>query len=198
MGRQSAVVADCCIQLLWSLRYLLTVFLFASLSAGAVYAKGVEVKKISSRVLDGVYRLDVQLDYQPSDVILEALEHGVALTFRVNLKVRRKGAWVWENDVVDWRLRYMLRYHALSSMYELFLPDLKRPQRFATRDGALRALGELTNFNLVEASRLEADEQYLLRLKVKLDIESLPVPLRPRAYLSQHWSLSSEQSWPLK
>lgn len=194
-----ALAADCCVRLFIDLRYLLLVVLLGSISATVVYAKGIEVKQAGSTLLNEAYWLNAQIDYQPSEVILEALEHGVALTFQVRIEVRRKGEWPWERKVAGHKLRYTLRYHALASMYELFQPGRKRPQRFATRDGALRALGELNDIELVAASKLKADQTYLVNLQAKLDIESLPVPLRPRAYLSSQWNLTSEKNiWPLK
>jgi len=200
-GKKSilAIAADCCVRLLIDLRYLLLVILLGSISATVVYAKGIEVKQVSSTLMNDVYWLNAQIDYQPSEAVLEALEHGVALTFQVRIEVRRKGEWPWERKVVGHKLRYTLRYHALASMYELFQPGRKRPQRFATRNGALRALGELSDIELVAVKKLNADETYLIKLQAKLDIESLPVPLRPRAYLSSQWTLTSEKhSWPLK
>ena len=177
---------------------LLTATMLLLLSGGSPLAQGIGIEQVASRLQDGVYRLDARLIYNPSEAVLEALEHGVALTFIVKLEVRRKGAWLWEKDRRDQRLHFVLRYHALTSMYELFAPGRKRPQRFATRDGALRALGELSNVQLVKADKIEDGEQYFLRIGVKLDIESLPVPLRPRAYLSSAWSLRSEtRTWPL-
>ncbi len=178
-------------------RWFVIWFLLAVFSSG-VYAKGIEIKHVASKLLDGAYVLDAEIDYKPSETIMEALEHGVPLTFEVHIEIRRKNAWLLEQDILDRRLKYVLRYHALASMYELFVPERVRPQRFATREAALNALGELQGVSLVPQANLEKGESYRLRMAVELDIESLPVPLRPRAYLSSQWSLSSEKkSWPL-
>ena len=177
--------------------FLATLF-FAFFLTGNLYAKGIEIERVASKLQDGTYYLDAELIYKPSETILEALEHGVSLTFEVHIEIKRKNAWLLEQDILDRRLKYKLRYHALASMYELFVPDRIRPQRFATRDAALRALGELDGISLVPQSNLEKGESYRLIMSAELDIESLPVPLRPRAYLSSAWSLSSEKrSWPL-
>jgi len=159
--------------------------------AGSLLAEGIEIESLTSRLHKGVYLVDAQILYQPSKTILDALEHGVPLTFEVKLDVRRKDAWIWERTVARHRLRYSLRYHALVSRYEVFLPD-KKVLRYATLEAALRALGGLSDLSLVESASLESDEEYELHLGIELDIESLPVPLRPRAYLSSDWSLSYE------
>ncbi len=70
---------------------------------------------------------------------------------------------------------------------------------FATRDAAIGAIGEVRQLPVVAASALEPGRPYLLSLRAALDIEALPLPLRPRAYLSQDWNLSSEWSrWRLR
>ena len=64
---------------------------------------------------------------------------------------------------------------------------------------AIAALGEIEDLWLLEQERLEPDENYLLKVKVSLDIEALPLPLRPVAYLKPSWDLSSGWSrWPLE
>ena len=38
---------------------------------------------------------------------------------RIAREVREKGAWIWEKDLVEMRLRSLVRYHPLSGLYEL-------------------------------------------------------------------------------
>ncbi|MBS1173864.1 MAG: hypothetical protein H6R12_2694 [Proteobacteria bacterium] len=57
----------------------------------------------------------------------------------------------------------------------------------------------MKDLTLVRADALDADQTYRVEMRVALDIESLPLPLRPRAYLSPDWNLSSEWSrWRLR
>ena len=113
--------------------------------------------------------------------------------------MRRADAWVWEPDVVEHRLRTVLVYRPLSGLYEL--RNLIGDERlsFATRDAALRTLGNIVAMPVVERSRLDLDEEYLVRLEVRLDIEALPLPMRPTAYLQRDWWVASEPwEWRLR
>jgi len=106
---------------------------------------------------------------------------------------------VWEADVVEHRLRTVLLYRPLSGMYEL--RNLQGDERlsFATRDAALRTLGNIVAMPVVERGSLDLDQDYLVRIEVKLDIESLPLPMRPTAYLKRDWWVSSERwEWRLR
>jgi len=45
---------------------------------------------------------------------------------------------------------------------------------------------------IIELTKLNPSDTYNVELDAKLDIEALPLPLRPKAYLSSDWSLSAE------
>jgi hypothetical protein len=157
------------------------------------------LERASTRLQDGVYLLDAQIDYRLSDTAAEALDNGVPLTTEVHLQVRREDAWIWQSDAAEYRLRYVIRYHALSGLYEVAALETETRRNFVSREAALSALGEIDDFPLIERDSLEPDAAYRVALKAELDIEALPLPLRPVAYLSGAWKLSSEwTSWRLE
>ncbi len=56
---------------------------------------------------------------------------------------------------------------------------------------ALKQLGSLNELKLPLEQTLTPEEDYSLKLRVNLDIEALPAPLRPVAYTSLAWHLNS-------
>ena len=59
-------------------------------------------------------------------------------------------------------------------------------------------MGQITDFPFLDQGLLIAGERYEGALRVLLDLEALPAPLRLFAYLSDDWRLSSEwRTWPL-
>lgn len=148
---------------------------------------------------DGNILLDAAVRYELSPAASEALENGVPLTFETHVQLRRVHAWLWEHDLVDQRLRQTLRYRPLARLYEVRYLGSDLKQSFATRTAALQALGSIKALALIQRASLSPGEEYLVRLQVGLDIEALPLPLRPRAYLSDDWDIeSSVWEWPLK
>ncbi len=177
-------------------RLLLLVLLLPAL---LVQAAEFEVTRLSTRLKDGVYLVDAHIDYRFSDQALEALQNGVPLTLEMHVQLRRKGAWVWESDILEMRLRYRIRYHALASVYQVIDLQSETQQNFATRQSALAALGEISGLPLIRKAQLDPNEVYILSLRTRLDIEALPLPLRPLAYLTPAWNLSSEwKRWQLQ
>lgn len=164
-----------------------------------VMAKAFEVEGLTARAVEGVYLMDADILYQFSDEALEALENGVPLTLEVHIQLRREGAWIWESDLLDVRLRYRLLHQALHGLYQVSDLANGTQQYFATRKAALTALGRIRDVQLISVEKLQRGERYKLSLRSSLDIEALPLPLRPLAYLSPAWNLSSEWSiWRLQ
>ena len=53
-------------------------------------------------------------------------------------------------------------------------------------------MGRISHLPLVEKKALPEGEIYWVRLRFSLDINALPVPMRPWAYINSEWLLASE------
>jgi hypothetical protein len=179
---------------------LLIAALLLSLStlAAPAGAAEFEIPELSTRLEKGSYIMSARIDYHFSDRVLEALENGVPLTLDVFVELRNEDAWWWRSDLLDIRLRYQLRYLPLPSVYQVIDLQTGIQQNFVTLESALDALGNLPTYPLLTQKKLTRGERYRLSVKAELDIESLPLPLRPLAYLTPSWNLSSEwRTWRL-
>lgn len=177
----------------------LALALILVMSQAAVAAVHFSVVDANTRRADGSILLSAEIDYGFSERALEALENGVPLTILVHIQVRQQGSWIWDESLVDQRLRYRIRYKPLSERYLVSrLPGEEGGRTFVTRQAAIAALGELDNLYLVSDKRLDPDQTYEVHLRASLDIEELPLPLRPMAYLRSGWKQSTGwTNWPL-
>ena len=158
-----------------------------------------DVAEVETRLVNGTYVMDAQIDYDFSERALEALDNGVPLTVEVHIQVRPEDDWIWDNSLVDQRLRYRIRYKPLSDRYLVSQLPGESGRTYVTRDAAVTALGEIKNLQLLDQTRLDHDTDYEVQIRVLLDIEELPLPLRPMAYLYPSWKQSSAWTkWPLK
>lgn len=153
-----------------------------------------KVRNLAIELVDGQYRMAADIDYQFSDKAIEALVNGVPLTLEVHVQLRDKSAWIWQDDLLDVRLRYRIRYLALAAVYQVVDLQADTQQNFHTQRSAFEALGEIRNFTLIAADKLDKGRSYLLSLRSSLDIEALPLPLRPMAYVTSSWKLNSDWS----
>ncbi|GAB4352447.1 MAG: hypothetical protein Kow006_17010 [Gammaproteobacteria bacterium] len=161
-------------------------------------AGGFVVRDASTHLSEGVYRLNASIDYRLSPAVREALENGVPLTVEIQIEVRRD-RWYWlDEEVAVLNQYYLLQYHALSRQYLLTSLNSGKQRSFSTLRSALEAMGSLVDIPILDSKLLRPETEYQVRLRALLDIESLPAPLRPVAYLSDEWRLVSEwYSWPL-
>ncbi len=150
------------------------------------------VRRAETHLEEGVYRLDARIQYRFSEESLEALRSGVAITIVVGIDVERRRQYLWNETVASLRQRYQLSHHALSARYILTNLNTGISTSYATYEGAVDSLGRLDAFPLIDAELLDPEQDYLVELKTYLDIEALPAPLRPVAYFSSAWRLSSD------
>ncbi|MCG6863274.1 MAG: DUF4390 domain-containing protein [Chromatiaceae bacterium] len=158
------------------------------------------VKEVRTRDEGDMLVMDADIVYGFSEEALEALDSGVPLTLEVHIQLRGSDDWVWEESLVDQRLRYVIRYKPLSERYLVSqIPD-EGGISYVTRDAAIAALGEIHGLQLVTGERLrELGGPFEIQVKASLDIEELPLPLKPIAYLFPSWKLSSGWTkWPLE
>jgi len=167
--------------------------------AGASWAAEFHIGQVHIEQQDGQYYLNAQIDYRLSPKALEALSNGVPLTLEVRVLVEKVWSSFWERRPLARVLRYQIRYHALTGLYRVVDLQSGEDAHFVTREAALNALGELNRLPLVKQQQLIPGVAYHVRLRADLDIDSLPLPLRPLAYLSKGWKLTSGWTqWPLK
>ncbi len=165
--------------------------LLAVILPGLLWAEPVVVQQVEVRQQDDRYLLDAMIHFEFNETVLEALEHGVPLTIELQLRVVRRGAWFWEPDAVSLQRYRVLRFHALTRLYEIQDLENNHSQSFATRDIAIASLGEVDALPVADRRQLAAGVRYEIKIRASLDIESLPLTLRPLAYLTPDWNLSS-------
>jgi hypothetical protein len=157
-----------------------------------------EVLEADTRLSGQIYLLDADIVYELSEPALAALHNGVPLTFSLEMEVLREREWIWDETVASLEQRLRLEHHALTRQYVVTNLNSGVTTTFPTLAAATAFLGEVRDFPLLDAAVLEGEGKYSVQLRVSLEIESLPAPLRPVAYLSGDWRLTSEwYQWPL-
>ncbi len=136
--------------------------------------------------------VDTRIVYYLSEEVLEALHNGLPLHFALRLRLRRHRAWPWEMDIYSGQRNYRIHYHPLASLYQVTDQQSGQVETFVTLAAALDALGQIDPFTLRPRESLLEGRRYYLRMRAELDLDQLPLPLRPLAYLTPAWNLASE------
>lgn len=151
-----------------------------------------EIRSASAELDAGVYYLNAWIELRLSSDALAALRSGVPLTIRLDVELLSNRRFWMDADAAELLQRYQLDYHALTERYVVSNLNSGDQSSFATIFSALNYLGRIEKLPLIDAALLEPDRRYDVRLRVVLDMESLPGPLRLLAFWRRDWSIASD------
>ena len=153
----------------------------------------VEVLSAASNVYDGWHVLDASIRFAFDSELFVALEHGVQLNIDVLVEIRRQRKWLWDPVISSHRLGFILQHHPLTGAYVVTEPIARTRREFHDAREALQFVGTIRNYHLLNAGLLTQGETYDGFIKARLDIDALPAPLQPVAYVSRKWR--AESAW---
>ena len=152
----------------------------------------VTVKKAELQLKNDGYLVFAEIAYQLSDKALEALQNGIPLFWDVQIRVKKRRDYLWNKTIAEKALRYRVQYHALLNMYRIRNEISGELTNFSTLSAALAMMSSIHDIRLMDKTELDPEGRYVAGIRVKFDRESLPLPLRPSAYLNPQWNLSSD------
>ncbi len=151
-----------------------------------------KVADIQPRLSAGALVLNGNLDLALTQKTEEALSKGIELPLIFELRLARKRTLLWDQRLASWSVRRTLQYHALSGQY--LVGAGASYDSFLSLTEALKFLGSLNELRLPLPETMTSpvlEDEYSAQLRVHLDIEALPAPLRPVAYTTPSWHLNS-------
>lgn len=159
---------------------------------------GFTINSASTELLNNVYYLHADIDYQFSESSLDALHNGVPMVVILDLELYQKRPWWWDAKVANLEQRYELQYHALSEQYLVTNLNSGKEYTSYTLHSALYGLSDVDKLPVIDRQLLSPDREYYVRVRSRLATNNLPVPLRLKAMVSPSWWLSSDwYQWPL-
>jgi hypothetical protein len=145
---------------------------------------------MTGEIVEAELQLNAAVDLGLSAPAEEAVEKGIPLDVEFSVTLSRHRRFWWDAELGNWTLHRRIRFYALSEQYTVTGPDPDDLASFGTLADALRYMGTLKDLVLpLDANPGEGD--YRVSVRARLDVEALPAPLRPVAYASPAWHLSS-------
>lgn len=153
---------------------------------------GIAVEYASSGRDDSSLLLDARFRFRFDDEIYEALQHGVELHITVNVQIRRERKWLWDAVIADQSLEFVLHHHPLTDDFAVTDGQTGVRRQFPDVQEALTYLGTIHGRPILPLQELDPEARYSGRIKARLNIENLPAPLQPVAYVSRKWRIESQ------
>jgi hypothetical protein len=168
------------------------VLLVAVYSGPLAAEPGFTITRAEAKLVNQVYHVSAEIDYEFSNKVLEAIQSGVPMVIGLDIEVRRPRSYLWDEQIAQLKQRFQLQYHALAEQYIVVNLNSGAQNTAPTLNTALYYLKNIDDLPLIDQQLLDPDEDYKVRLKVGLEFDSLPVPLKLSAYTSpRSWWLGS-------
>ncbi len=167
--------------------------LVALLSACRSAVADFQVGEVQAKADGPALYLNGSLDLGLTSKVEEALNKGIPIDVVIAVRLYRKRTFLWDRNVASWAIRRQISYHALTGQY-LVGGEPARTEDHESLNSlgeALTQLGALNDLKLPLPYTLPGNAVYTVEVRVNLDIEALPAPLRPVAYTSLAWHLNS-------
>ena len=150
------------------------------------------VTGVDARLDDRSLHVSARVELILSEQAELAIENGVPLVLLTEFELQDEG-FLWKRTLLESRVRRQLRYHGLAHSYVVEELDRGEIDIFNSVSEALNSMGVLRDqvFSVPEDVQM-GDQEYTLVVRSRLDINRLPAALRPLAFFSSSWRLSSD------
>jgi uncharacterized protein DUF4390 len=158
----------------------------AALTACGGAGGAAQLRVRQADVANGV--LTAQLQWQPNDTVLDALDHGIALDFALRLRAYGPARLGWRATLARADRHIELRYFPLTRRYQMRDLDRGETRTYGARGLLVAALEDLRLALPADWSGRGAQR---FALSIDLERDNLPGALRLPALLQADWHLSS-------
>jgi len=135
--------------------------------------------------------LDAKLHFNLSPDAREALRSGIVLYWDSEVTVSEAHFFsLWHRTIAKYSERYSLSYNTLFNDYRVKNDVTSDYRRFSSLVVAFNYLENL-HYELVLLPDSYNVKCIVIDFNMRLDKEALPIPLRPIAYFSANWNLST-------
>ena len=160
---------------------------------------GIEINRINGVIDNTMLRIDADIGYHLSKETRDALEHGIPLEFDIEFRIKKEREWIWDEIIVTKMITFRVEYQPLSGHYLVTQTNTGHKYQFRDLSEVLDFIGDINQVPLIGIDMIVPDKNYKAEIRAELNIQALPAPLRPLAYISSQWQLSSPwQAWTIE
>lgn len=160
--------------------------------SGPCRAKAIEIHSTHIYSEDEIYYLNAKFEITLTDEARLALSHGIPLEIYIQFQLLLDRKWLWDKTLNEIKLIYRIKHQPLTEDYLVLEPVTGQKRIYDNLAAAINHIGTVTKINVSGTNRLNKENTYSARIRAYLDLESLPSPMRPQAYFSSNWDISSE------
>ena len=157
-----------------------------------IHAESVNINSASTYIDNDIFYLDSSSEFYLSKEAYKALRQGISFEIHTDFQLLIKRKWFWNKIIFEKKIIHKLEHKPLTENFLITNMNTGIVNYYKNIDTAINAISKISKMKLFKRSKLQKNTNYLARIRLHLDIDSLPSPLRPRAYFSSDWNISSQ------
>ncbi len=180
-------------------RYLARLSLLLLLAGGplaALAAEAIVPRQAALELNDGALTLKSRYAIELNPTLLDALDQGVALTFRLEFELTKPRMYAYWRQLSDWfdptaSQSWRLSWHPLTRQYRVSTGTLF--QSYTRLEDALALIGASRSWRVLGRDQVGHSRagDFAGRLRLYLDTTQLPRPFQLNILKSSDWTLDS-------
>lgn len=139
---------------------------------------------------DGAVLLTAQFVVDLSGPLKDAVERGLPLHFVTEYQLLRQRNLWFDKETGSGQIEWRLSYHALTRQYRL--SSVRGSESFPTLDEAIAQMTHVRDWIISRVEHLEPEQEYWVRVRMRLDTSRLPKPFQITALTDSEWNPQAE------
>lgn len=139
---------------------------------------------------DGAVLLTAQFVLDLSAPLKNAVERGLPLHFVTEYQLLRQRNLWFDKETGSGQIEWRLSYHALTRQYRL--GSVRGSESFPSLDEAIAHMTHLRDWPVSRVDQLEPEQEYRVRVRMRLDTSRLPKPFQITALTDSEWNPQAE------
>ena len=150
------------------------------------------VQSVTTRLQERVYFLNAVFVLELPGYISSAVDKGFELPLVMEIEVYRRNPFWLDKQVVYIKQQYRINYHSLLDTVSILNVNSGLKQLYPDMSSALDSLSVLLDYPMLDTDNLERDKNYRARMRLGIDQEELPLPLKSSSLWQNDWTAASE------
>lgn len=151
-----------------------------------------EVQSAHFRMDGSLLHLDAEFNIRLPSYIDIAIDQGFAVPLMFEIEILAHNKYWIDEKLISFKQRYQLHYLPMLDAQVVFDVNARRRYYFERRGQALRYLETVYDYPMLDTKNFVHNRQYYARLRMGIDSDTLPLPLKSSSLWNNDWNLRSD------
>jgi hypothetical protein len=169
--------------------------LFGLLISTASIAQSVSAFNITNASItmqDSLVLLNSTIEIDLPKYINKAIDQGFAVPLMFEVEVLKFSRYWFDEKFLSLKQQYQLHYLPMLSSYAIFDVNANQRRYFNSLHEAVRYLKVIYSYPMFDITNINQSGRVYVRLRVGIDIDELPLPLKSSSLWDNDWGLQSD------